>query len=124
MLPVAARLDAGPWRATRSFPSLPAVASLDFLRGPSSRSPGTIHRFNRVAEIDKTSDDARMLSLHEWSAMDALRAARALGLLPRDIECIGAEPERVAPGTELSPALTVAAARVASTPADCWQTPY
>ncbi len=56
--------------------------------------------------------------------MDALRAARALGLLPRDIECIGAEPERVAPGTELSPALTVGAARVASMLADSWQTPY
>ena len=45
-------------------------------------------------------------------------------LLPRDIECIGAEPERVAPGTELSPALTVAAARVASMLADSWQTSY
>ncbi len=88
------------------------VAIVDAVRagGP----PGTIYRFDPVAELEPAPDESAPLSLHQSGALDALRLARTLGVLPPEVDFIGAEPERVEPGTELSPAVAVAAERVVS----------
>jgi len=73
--------------------------------------PGTIHR---IADAMRLADEpaARSLSLHGWGVAETLGAVRRLGLVPPAIELIGAEPDRIEPGMELSPPLAEAAERV------------
>ena len=84
---------------------------VDAVRG--GEEPGTIYRLDLRAELD-APDESTPLSLHQCDATDALRVAQVIGLLPSRIELIGAEPDRLDPGVELSPALTRAAVAIVS----------
>ncbi len=75
--------------------------------------PGTIYR----AELGSDSLDrepALPLSLHQWGLRDTLRIGAALDLLPRQLTLVGAEPEVITAGTELSPRLARAAQEITS----------
>lgn len=55
---------------------------------------------------------SRKLSPHQVDLRDALAVAEWRGLLPADVVAIGIQPERVALGTELSPVVDDAMARL------------
>lgn len=86
------------------------VIIVDAIRGGGA--PGTVYRAERLAGSMLLGDPARPLSLHDWGIAETLRAAETLGLLPEDLTAIGAEPESVAPSTELSPTLESAMERI------------
>jgi hydrogenase maturation protease len=74
-------------------------------------SPGTIHRLSRSRAL--AEDPAQTpLSLHEWGVVETLQAMEKLGLLPDDVEVIGAEPACLEPQLGLSARLVAARDRV------------
>ncbi len=80
----------------------------------NNQRPGTLYRVDTLAELAGELEASVPLSLHEWNLIETLRAAEMLGLLPGKITLIGAEPESLAPSTELSPSLARAAKQIAS----------
>ncbi len=87
------------------------VVIVDAIRG--GKDPGTVYR----AELDLDCQPARgalPLSLHQVDVVETLAVADALGLRPRRLTLVGAEPESMAAGTELSPRLAKAAQAIAS----------
>lgn len=83
---------------------------VDAVRGP--RAPGRRVVLRGVVAI--TQGSALRSGAHESGVAHALAAGALLGTEPREIVLIGAVPQRVAPGTDLSPALRRAAPRVAA----------
>ncbi len=78
----------------------------------SGAQPGTLHRFD-------ASDGALpaalfRVSTHRLGLADALELARALGRLPPRVVVHGIEGSAFAPGRPLSPAVAVAAERLAA----------
>ena len=67
--------------------------------------PGTMRRFtlDQVLSTKSLAD----LSLHEGDVLQILRKAQQLDMCPAEVVLFGIEPERMAPGQELTP--TVAA---------------
>lgn len=105
-------LDAGTslFAVAREMEGRPHVFIVDAVQ--AGREPGTLYRLDRVGELLDEAGQAPALSLHEWGLADALRAARAVGSMPVRLTLLGAEPERVTPGTELSPRIAEAAQRL------------
>ncbi len=66
-------------------------------------SPGTLRRF-RPDEARSKKDGARR-SLHEGDLLETLKLAQELGSLTGEVVIFGIEPQEIAPGLELSPAL-------------------
>ncbi|MBI5711540.1 MAG: hydrogenase maturation protease [Candidatus Eisenbacteria bacterium] len=75
-------------------------------------APGTVYRVEGFGDLAGALDHAQPVSLHQWSLIDTLRAFEQLGLVPERLSVIGAEPERLEPGTSLSPALERAQERI------------
>lgn len=97
------------------IPQLPRyshVIIVDAVR--AGRPPGTIYRIELAAGFDGQFQASPPLSLHQWGVMETLWVAKCLGVLPQRLTLVGAEPERIAPGTELSSNLTQAAQRIVS----------
>jgi hydrogenase maturation protease len=82
---------------------------VDAIRGGGE--PGAIYRVDLAggAEESAAPRHASALSLHEVAVDDTLAAARLLGMLPRRLELIGAEPDSLEPGLALSPPVRAAA---------------
>ncbi|MBI4904054.1 MAG: hydrogenase maturation protease [Acidobacteria bacterium] len=114
MPPGVAVLDAG----TGLFdllPELPVyerVVIVDAIR--MDGGPGTVYRVELDGELDAGVEEGVPLSLHQYDLLSTLAAAKLLGLLPRHLTLIGAEPQSIQPGLELSPAMESAAERIVS----------
>jgi hydrogenase maturation protease len=76
--------------------------------------PGTVYRAELAGALDGPEEGGATVSLHQWGVLQTLRAGEMLGLIPPRITLLGAEPERLEPGTELSPALARARDRIVS----------
>ncbi|MBI3661738.1 MAG: hydrogenase maturation protease [Acidobacteria bacterium] len=76
--------------------------------------PGTLYRAELGGECEEMSGEALPFSLHQCDLFQALGVARLLGLLPGRVTLLGAEPERIEPGTRLSPTLRQASAQLVS----------
>jgi hydrogenase maturation protease len=74
--------------------------------------PGTLYRFDVVADSVLQAETALPVSLHQWGIVETLRSAEMLGLMPNRVTVLGAEPEAVVPCLELSPRLTTAAGKI------------
>jgi hydrogenase maturation protease len=77
------------------------VILVDALR--AGRAPGTLYRLELREEMVERMPSDAVFSLHQWGLADTLRAIALMGMLPRRVTVLGAEPERVAPGLGLSP---------------------
>lgn len=88
----------------------PCVIIVDAIR--RGHAPGTIHRLDLGAAIEEPDQADEAVSLHEWGVMATLRAGRRLGLLPPNVLLVGAEPEVIETGLDLSPRLAEAAERI------------
>ena len=75
---------------------------------------GTIYRAELFADLTGQLQAFPSISLHDWTLMDTLRAAKMLGLLPRRVTLVGAEPESIEPRIGLSPRLAGAGERIIS----------
>lgn len=64
---------------------------------------GTLRRF-RPEEARSKKAGVRA-SVHEGDLLETLALAKELGTLPADVVILGIEPQTIAPGLELSPAL-------------------
>ena len=73
---------------------------VDAIRGGGA--PGALYRME-IRSPEDLRGAARPMSLHEFGVAEALEQARALGVLPREVVLLGAEPARMEPGMELSP---------------------
>ena len=72
----------------------------------SGKPAGSIHCFTlEELEQGKTGHMQLMLSLHEIDAPKAIAMERLVAKLPGEIIFLGMEPERIAPGMELSRAV-------------------
>jgi len=80
----------------------------------AGQEAGRIYRLESLADFAGQLDTNPRMSLHQWDLMETLRVAEMLGLLPKKLSLVGAEPESIAPGTELSPKLTQAAEKIVS----------
>jgi hydrogenase maturation protease len=78
----------------------------------AEREPGTLYRLELRDGMVERMPAGPALSLHQWGLADTLRAIALMGLLPRRVTVLGAEPERVEPGLDLSPAVAGAARRL------------
>jgi hydrogenase maturation protease len=74
--------------------------------------PGTVYRLELGAGLAAAFPVEPALSLHQWGLGDTLRAIERMGMLPRRLTVLGAEPALVEPGLELSPAAAEAARRL------------
>lgn len=74
--------------------------------------PGTLYRLDISAGSVLQRGPALPVSLHQWSILETLRTAEMLGLMPRQLTLLGAEPKVVEPGLELSPRLMSAADKI------------
>jgi hydrogenase maturation protease len=74
--------------------------------------PGTVYRIDLEDGFGADLPTEASLSLHQWGLADTLRAIALMGLLPRHLTVIGAEPAVVEPGLDLSPAVAGAALRM------------
>jgi hydrogenase maturation protease len=81
---------------------------VDAVRGP--RAPGRLVVLRGTAAIAGCS--AERSGAHESGVAHALAASALLGTEPGEVVLIGAVPDRLEPGTDLSPALLRAAPRV------------
>ncbi|HVP49603.1 MAG TPA: hydrogenase maturation protease [Candidatus Bathyarchaeia archaeon] len=72
------------------------------------RDPGTLYCTEVTPELVRTPAPSPALSLHEWSLLETLHAAVTLGLFPKRLTLLGAEPDNLEPGTDLSPRLATA----------------
>jgi len=89
------------------------VIIVDAIRG--GRKAGTVYRAELPEDLSGQLPAVSSLSLHQWGVMETLQAAKLLGLSPRRITVLGAEPEHVHPSLELSPALAQAEAEIFAT---------
>lgn len=80
----------------------------------AGREPGTLCRAELGADLAGPAGFPPPVSLHQWDLLETLRIAALLGQLPKQLTLVGAEPECLAPGTELSPKLKRAAQQIAS----------
>jgi hydrogenase maturation protease len=94
------------------MPRYARVILVDAVR--TGRRPGTLCRAELSADSITQQEASAPVSLHQWGVMETLRAAKLLKLLPARLSLVGAEPERIGPGTELSPALARARERITS----------
>jgi hydrogenase maturation protease len=74
--------------------------------------PGTVYRADIREDLSGGVEGTLPLSLHQAGLFDILASARLLGLLPKRLTLVGAEPDRLAPSLELSPAVEGAAERI------------
>lgn len=81
------------------LPRYRTLILVDAVRGGGV--PGTVYRME-VGSPEELGGPHRPLSLHEFGVAEALAQARALGVLPPRVVLLGMEPERIAPGMELS----------------------
>ena len=92
------------------IPGHDEVIIVDAIR--AGGDPGTVYRMDDASELLECTADRLPASLHEWTAVDMLRSLRMIGIeIPR-LTLIGAEPERIAPCTDLSPRVREAAERI------------
>jgi len=80
------------------------VIVVDAARGGGK--PGSVYRL-KPGELSEATPG---LSLHQLSLREVLQAAELLGIKP-EVVIIGVEPERIAPGMDLSPAVEAALPR-------------
>ena len=80
----------------------------------NGQTPGSLYRAETLAELARHLETLPPISLHEWSLIETLRAAEGLGMLPAQLTLIGAEPESIAPSTELTPMVARAAQEIVS----------
>jgi hydrogenase maturation protease len=78
----------------------------------SGAAPGTIHRFDAIAEPLPTDV---LSSTHAFGVAEAVELARALGRLPPAMTVYAIEGARFDVGQELSPEVEAAVAQLAST---------
>lgn len=71
----------------------------------TGREPGTLYRWEVVADSVRRMETLPSTSLHEWGLLETLRAAEMLGLMPKNLTLLGAEPQTIEPSMELSPRL-------------------
>lgn len=88
------------------------VILVDAIR--AGHTAGTIYRAELFGDLAGQLQTFPPLSLHDWSLMDTLRAAKMLGLLPARLTLIGAEPQSIEPRIGLSSELTGARDRIIS----------
>lgn len=74
-------------------------------------APGTLHRLSRERALAAVAPRLP-LSLHAWGVAETFQAMERLGMLPRSVEVIGAEPGRIEPRLDLSPPLERARRRL------------
>jgi len=86
------------------------VILVDAMRGGGE--PGSIYRLEKGAELADRGEPGTPTSLHQLGVVETLRAARTLGLEPRNLTVIGIEPETLEPSTGLSSKVAGAAERV------------
>jgi hydrogenase maturation protease len=76
---------------------------------------GTVFRCDNLDIRAAANESVAPLSLHQWGLLDTLAAAERLGMIPRQLTIVGAEPEIIDVGTQLSPTLETAAERIVET---------
>lgn len=86
------------------------VIIVDAIRMGST--PGTVFHCDNFDLRAAANDSDRPLSLHEWGLLDTLIASERIGVIPRQLTIIGAEPEIIDVGTQLSRTLETAAGRI------------
>jgi hydrogenase maturation protease len=95
---------------------LPAMAHhdrvilVDAIR--TGREPGTVYRTELVTGSLFQSAAVLPVSLHEWGIIETLRVAEMLGLMPKQLTLLGAEPETLEPHIGLSALVALAAERI------------
>lgn len=94
------------------MPRYSRVVIVDAVR--AGQEAGTVYRVESVAEFARQFEANLPISLHQWNLIETLQVAEKLGLLPRQLTLIGAEPESIGPSTELSPKLARAAEKISS----------
>lgn len=94
------------------MPRYSRVVIVDAVR--AGQEAGTVYRVESVAEFARQFEANLPLSLHQWNLIETLQVAEKLGLLPRQLTLIGAEPESIGPSIELSPKLARAAEKIIS----------
>lgn len=77
--------------------------------------PGTIYWLEPAKGLAADAPEPAPLSLHEWSLLEALRAAEKLHLLPPELSLVGAEPQATELSLQLSPAVERAARGIVAT---------
>ena len=101
---------------TSLFDLLPEMATcsevilVDAIRGGGP--PGSLYQLDAGDCLTNEVEANRALSLHQWDLVETLRAAELMGLRPRALTIVGAEPETLEPGIGLSPRLADAADRL------------
>jgi hydrogenase maturation protease len=78
----------------------------------AGREPGTIYRVEMVAGSIRQKEMPLQFSLHEWGILETLQAGETMGLMPKQLELLGAEPEKMELTMELSPRLERAAEQI------------
>lgn len=80
----------------------------------AGKRPGSIHRIEAGRGFEKQWGCGGVVSLHELGVAETLEIGALMGLRPKSLLMVGAEPERIEPGMELSPRLVHAAKRIVS----------
>jgi hydrogenase maturation protease len=75
-------------------------------------APGTLHHLELDDDMRDWVAQTASLSLHQTDLLETLAIARLMGPLPERIMILGAEPERIEMGLDLSPALQRAVERI------------
>ncbi len=83
-----------------------AVVVIDAAGGDGP--PGTVYR----CEARDLIEQGGALSLHEFGLLDSLRMAEQLGCAPCHAIVLGVQPATIAPGMDLSPAVSAVLPRV------------
>lgn len=94
------------------MPLYSRVIIVDAVR--AGKRAGGLHRIETTDEFTESFESGASVSLHEMGVVEALRVASMLGLKPKKLLIVGAEPENIEPGTELSPRLDRAARKIIS----------
>jgi hydrogenase maturation protease len=94
------------------MPLYSRVVIVDAVR--AGKRAGHIHRVEVTDETAGSFEAGASVSLHEMGVMEALKLGAMMGFRPGSLFIIGAEPEQIEPGTELSPRLGRAANRIIS----------
>ncbi len=66
----------------------------------------------RLTDQDLATRSAGTISLHEFGLVEALMAARHLGVAPREVIIYGVQPKDISPGLELSPEVAAVVPKV------------
>ncbi len=97
------------------LPRMPLYSRVIIVDAVSAgKRAGGIHRIEATDELTGSFESGASVSLHEMGVAEALRVGAMMGLKPKNLLVIGAEPERIEPGTELSPRLDRAARKIIS----------